>query len=91
MPNHPKVPEWEQLAATTGMVTTLSLLLHSHGFASIWRTGPAIHAPQVRKYLGVADEEQLLGWLYVGTRCSSCTPVERPPLDPATKIAWAGG
>ncbi|MFE9826470.1 nitroreductase [Streptomyces sp. NPDC005791] len=91
VPNHPKVPEWEQLATTSGMVTTLSLLLHSHGFASIWRTGSAIQAPQVRKYLGVADEEQLLGWLYVDTRCSSCASVERPPLDPTTKITWAGG
>ncbi|MET9105050.1 nitroreductase family protein, partial [Streptomyces zhihengii] len=46
VPDHPKVPEWEQLAATTGMVTTLALLLHSHGFASIWRTGPAVQAPR---------------------------------------------
>jgi hypothetical protein len=75
VPDHPKVPEWEQLAATTGMVTTLSLLLHSHGWASIWRTGAAVHAPQVRKYLGVADEERLLGWLYVGTRCTSAPPL----------------
>jgi nitroreductase len=61
VPDHPKVPEWEQLAATTGMVTTLSLLLHSHGWASIWRTGASAHAPQVRKHLGVDDDEQLLG------------------------------
>lgn len=44
--NHPKAPEWEQLAATAGMVTTLSPLLHGHGFASIWRTGGAVQAPR---------------------------------------------
>lgn len=87
VPDHPKVPEWEQLAATTGMVTTLSLLLHSHGFASIWRTGPAVQAPQVHKYLDVGDDEQLLGWLYVGTRCAS-DAADRRPLETPAKIAW---
>ncbi|MFD4763222.1 nitroreductase [Streptomyces sp. NPDC058439] len=91
VPNHPKVPDWEHLAATTNMVTTLSLLLHSHGWASIWSTGAAIQTPQVRKYLGVADEEQLLGWLYVGTRGTSRPSAERPPLDPATEITWGSG
>ncbi|MFJ4126013.1 nitroreductase family protein [[Kitasatospora] papulosa] len=87
MPNHPKVPEWKQLAATTGMVTTLSLLLHSHGLASIWRTGAAIQAPQVHKYLGVDDDEQLLGWLYAGTRYAS-DAADRRPFDTPARIIW---
>ncbi|MGV9318253.1 nitroreductase family protein [Streptomyces sp. NPDC003660] len=87
VPDHPKIPEWEQLAATTGMVTTLSLLLHSHGFASIWRTGPAVQAPQVRKHLGIEDAEQLLGWLYVGTRCAPDV-ADRRPLDTPARITW---
>ncbi|MFF7050193.1 nitroreductase [Streptomyces griseorubiginosus] len=91
VPDHPKVSEWEQLAATTGMVTTLSLLLHGYGWASIWRTGVAVQAPQVRKYLGVADGERLLGWLYVGTQCPSGTFAERPPFDTFAKITWLDG
>ncbi|MFC9131913.1 nitroreductase [Streptomyces sp. NPDC057099] len=89
VPDHPRVPEWEQLAATAGMVTTLSLLLHSHGWGAIWRTGAAVEAPQVRKYLGLTDGEQLLGWLYVGTRTKSGTLPERPPFDPADRITWS--
>jgi nitroreductase len=68
------------------MVTTLSLLLHSHGWGSIWRTGAGVQAPQVRKYLGLADGEQLLGWLYVGTCSTSGVPAERLPLDTTSKI-----
>ncbi|MFF5962795.1 nitroreductase [Streptomyces collinus] len=87
--DQPKVPEWEQLAATAGMVTTLELLLDSCGWGSIWRTGAAVETPQVRKHLGVDDGEQLLGWLYVGTRAGTGTVRERPPLDAHTKITWA--
>lgn len=71
------------------MVTTLSLLLHSRGWGSIWRTGPATEAPQVRKYLDLDDGEQLLGWLYIGTPKRPGTGLERPVLDPRTKISWA--
>lgn len=88
VPDHPKVPEWEQLAATTGMVTTLSLLLHSYGWASIWRTGAAVQAPQIRKYLGLTRREQLLGWLYVGTRQYDDTSPERSSCDVLARISW---
>lgn len=75
---HPKVPEWEQLAAAVGIVTTLSLLLHGRGWGAIWRTGPFVDAAQVRQVTGVADHERLLGWLYVGTPASATPRPERP-------------
>ncbi|MCW2524668.1 MAG: nitroreductase [Frankiales bacterium] len=63
---HPKVPTWEQIAATAGVVTTLQLLLFEAGFTAMWRTGPAIDLAEVRDVMGVAPTELLLGWLYVG-------------------------
>jgi nitroreductase len=76
-PDHPTVAEWEQLAAAAGMVHTLHLLLHSRGWGAIWRTGPGLDAPQVRKRLGLSDHEQLLGWLYIGTPAGPA-PAHRP-------------
>ncbi|PPK64836.1 nitroreductase [Actinokineospora auranticolor] len=69
---NPKVPEWEQLAATSAVVHNLGLLLHSAGWGSIWRTGPASRCPRVAAALGLRPGERSLGWLYVGT-------VERVP------------
>jgi nitroreductase len=86
--DHPKVPVWEQLAATAAMVSTLSLLLHSRGWGAIWRTGSAIGAPQVLKHLGIVEGEQLLGWLYVGTRPSTETARPREPFEARSKISW---
>lgn len=85
--DHPKVPEWEQLAATVCTVQTLILLLHERGWGCIWRTGTTVDSLEVRRTLGVADGEQLLGWLYIGTpdRQSTTAP-PRPLSDPRTKL-----
>ncbi|MGC4807614.1 nitroreductase family protein [Micromonospora sp. DT233] len=79
---HPKVPEWEQLAAATAVVTHLGLLLHEAGWSSIWRTGPLLDAPPVRAAMDVAAGERLLGWLYVGRPDPGAPRGDRPPADP---------
>ena len=75
---HPKVPEWEQLAATVGIVTVLSLLLHGRGWGAIWRSGPLVESAEVRRAAGVTDQERLLGWLYVGTPDQGAPRPARP-------------
>jgi nitroreductase len=86
--NHPKVPEWEQLAAVVAMVQTLLLLLHSRSWGAIWRTGPAIEAPQVHKHLGLNEDERLLGWLYIGARADGPPARAREPFDIHSRISW---
>lgn len=77
----PSVPEWEQLAATACMVSNLMLLLHAQGWGSMWRTGLPCTSPDVRRLLGVGDDEQLLGWLYVGTPVPDSSQPPRPEHD----------
>ncbi|HEV2888549.1 MAG TPA: hypothetical protein VGX49_16685, partial [Jatrophihabitans sp.] len=83
---HPKVPGWEQLAATAALVATLELVLFDAGWTAIWRTGPGVGLPQVRQLLGVGDSEQLLGWLYIGGR-TEAGPDSRPDPDVSGKIS----
>lgn len=78
---HPKVPEWEQLAAATAVVTQLGLLLHESGWSSIWRTGPLVEAAQVRAVMAVQPGEKLLGWLYIGRPDPHAPKPERPVGD----------
>lgn len=87
-PDHPRVPEWEQLAAVAAMVQTLLLLLHSRGWGAIWRTGAVVEAPQVLKHLGIAEGERLLGWLYIGTRLDGQPARAREPFDVRPRIRW---
>jgi nitroreductase len=84
--DNPKVPEWEQLAATSAVVNSLGLLLHASGWGSIWRTGGLVGAGPVRDALGLGATEQLLGWLYVGTADLSHRRPPRPAADPAAHV-----
>lgn len=95
------IPGWEQLAATTGVVNNLMLLLHNVGYGSIWKTGKHVSSPSARAMLDVHKDESLLGWLYVGTPDPTTTiprRAEPPSLDehlsdfqPAQCLAQARG
>jgi nitroreductase len=67
-PDHAKVPEWEQEASAAGVAHLLSLLLDEAGWGVMWRTGPYPRHPLVARVHGLAPNERLLGWLYVGGR-----------------------
>lgn len=83
---HPKVPGWEQLAATAALVSTLQLVLFEAGWTAMWRTGPAVELAEVRQLLGVGEGEQLRGWLYIGGR-TELGPDKRPDPDVSGKIS----
>jgi nitroreductase len=83
---HPKVPAWEQLAATAALVATLELVLFDAGWTAMWRTGPGVELAPVRRLLGVGETEQLLGWLYIGGRAAS-GPDNRPDPDVSGRIS----
>ncbi len=61
-----KVPDWEQDAVAAGVAHVLSLLLNEAGWGVMWRTGGHVRHPAVKRMHGLADNEELLGWLYVG-------------------------
>ncbi len=76
-PDHPKVPEWEQEASAAGVAHLLSLLLDDAGWGVMWRTGPFTRHPLVAAMHGLAPNERLLGWLYVGGRTEARRPEGR--------------
>jgi nitroreductase len=71
-----RIPEWEQLAATSVMNHAMMLLLHDRGYGSIWRTGASAGSARARDLLGLGADERSLGSLYIGT------PVRDRPLPP---------
>lgn len=78
---HDKVPEWEQLAAAACAAHALQMAAFAQGFGAIWRTGHFTAAPAVRQGLGLTGQEQLVGFVYVGT------PLDAPVAPPIQNLS----
>lgn len=83
---HPAVPVWEQQATAAGAAHLLELALWRAGWGVMWRTGLLVNSPEVRALHGLADDELLMGWLYVGSidpdLRARIDEAPRKPLDP---------
>lgn len=82
-----KVPEWEQWLSLGASIQNLLLMLHAEGFAAMWRTGDLVALSAVKRGLGLAEHEQIGGFIYVGTAASSKAPPARPE---SLFSAWTG-
>ncbi|MFT4125299.1 MAG: nitroreductase, partial [Gordonia sp. (in: high G+C Gram-positive bacteria)] len=76
-----KVPGWEQEAVAIGVGHALNLLLDEAGYGVIWRTGDFVRSPEVADVHGLAPNEKLMGWLYVGGKPDRTLPAR--PVDAA--------
>lgn len=63
---HPKVPEIEQILSAGAMAQNLMLAAHALGYGSMWRTGSMTYDQIVAAGLGLAANEKMIGFLYVG-------------------------
>ncbi len=64
---HDKVPAIEQEYSAAAAVQSMSLAAYAQGLGSMWRTGGKAYDATVRDGLGVADNEKIVGFLYLGT------------------------
>jgi len=82
-----KVPHWEQDAVTAGVAHMLSLLLDDAGWGVMWRTGHLTRTKPVKRMHGLAKNERILGWLYVGGIPNQSRGGTRKPIDGATFLS----
>ena len=78
---HPKVPEIEQLHSLACAAGYMLLAAHAEGFGAIWRTGEISYTAERRAELGLAENERVLGFLYLGTPEGPPKPPEELPLE----------
>lgn len=63
----PGVPREEQLAATACATNNIHLAARALGYEGIWRTGAFAQNPVVKSQLGCQPEDEIVGFLYLGT------------------------
>lgn len=77
-PDHPKIPEIEQIASAAAAAQNMLIAAHALGFAGKWSTGKNAYDPIIREGLGVRKEEQIMGFLYLGSIGAEQAPSPRP-------------
>jgi nitroreductase len=79
---HPKVPVVEQIVTCGAAAQNMLNAAHAKGYAGIMLTGANAHDPVVKAALGLAPQDEIIGFLYFGTPERSPRPKARPaPLD----------
>ena len=61
-----KVPAIEQLMAAGAATQNILLALHAQGYATAWKTGEAAYDTEMKKSLGLAADDHIVGWVYAG-------------------------
>ncbi|MGH2736560.1 MAG: nitroreductase family protein [Actinomycetota bacterium] len=92
-PKHrlPKVQEIEEHHATGAAMQNMLLAAHGLGLAAMLRTGPAAHIKEVKDHLGVADDELIAGYVYVGFPADDARERPMTRRTEATEITeWRG-
>lgn len=74
----PKVPEIEQLLSTGSACFALLQAAQALGFGASWLTGWAAYDDEIRRQLGVAATEAIVGFVHIGTPKLEAPERERP-------------
>lgn len=81
----PKVPEWEQQLSAGAVCFSLLLAAHALGYGGCWLTEWPTFDERARAALGLAPEERIAGFVYLGTAKNGAA--ERPRADPSSRIS----
>ena len=79
--DHPKTPEIEQILSAGSAATLIQLAATASGFGSIWLSGPNTYHPDVKAALGVALNDHIVGFIYMGSPAKASVPKARPALQ----------
>lgn len=82
-----KTPVWEQQLTVGAACQNMMIAASAMGFAAQWLTEWYAFDPAALEAFGVKPDEQVAGFIYIGTACEA--PLERPRVDPQTlTTAW---
>lgn len=88
-PQHPKIPEIEQILSTAAAAQNILIAAHAQGFGAKWLTGANAYDEHVKDALGLAPGDRLVGFIHVGTIEGS--PPAVPHADPREHVVdWQG-
>ncbi len=84
--DHPKVPKIEQLLSAGCAAHGILLAAQALGFGAIWRTGDNCYDPNVKAGLGLAENEEIIGYIYVGSALGIPKPLPEVRIEELLQV-----
>ena len=84
-----RIPECEQIAAAAAAAQNIMLAAHALGYGAMWKTGDPAYDPSVKTALGLDADDEIMGFLYLGTNVGAGSPAPRPAARDQVTV-WAG-
>ena len=78
---HPKVPSIEQKLSTATAAQNIMLALNAMEYSCIWRTGKFAFNKAIQNGLGLKDNQEILGYLYIGTEIGEKKKIPNLDID----------
>lgn len=76
---NPKVPWIEQVESAACAVHAMQMAAVAQGYGGVWRTGSYAQCTVVKTALGIAEQDELVGFLYLGSLCFASKPKPAHP------------
>ncbi|HEV7722226.1 MAG TPA: nitroreductase [Iamia sp.] len=80
-PRPAKVERWEQVVSAGCTGYAMVLAAHALGLGAMWKSVPFRTGPVLREMFGMGDDDELLGWVLLGTPADPATTTGRPEPD----------
>jgi len=84
-----KIPAVEQTAAVAAAAQTIMLAANALGFGAMWKTGAPAYDPQVKQALGLPADDEIMGFVYLGTQQGGGIEAPRPAAGDFVSV-WPG-
>ena len=82
----PKIPPFEEIAAASAAVQNLLIGATALNIASFWSTGGMTLRPEFKNFLGLGDDDNVLGILYLGYADEHPEGKRKAPVE--DKVKW---
>jgi nitroreductase len=82
------ITQLEELCATAAAVQNILLGAEALGIAALWSTGGMVMHPLMKTWLGLREEDIVIGLLYLGYTDEPAKTGHREPVE--TKTTWIG-
>ena len=81
-----KIPEIEEIEAVACSVQNMALTAAAYDICSFWGSGGITYTEELKQFLGLAEQDKCLGYLYLGYSDNPTTKSRRDRIQ--DKVEW---